>query len=119
MAATTDSFLDLLRPEHIHENVEAWRWSVRRRLVPVRDRLHAEPLHKRDAWLSARAACVVRERDVLLARLNLLSHDVLVSDNVDEVAGRLSRLLVDIEHHRQRLHDLAYDDVEIEIGGSE
>ena len=70
MAATTDSFLDLLRPEHIHDNVEAWRWTVRRRLVPVRDRLHAEPLHQRDAWLSARAACVVRERDALLARLN-------------------------------------------------
>ena len=54
-----------------------------------------------------------------LARLNVLSHDVLVSDDVDEVAVQLSRLLVDIEHHRQRLHDLAYDDVEIEIGGSE
>ena len=27
--------------------------------------------------------------------------------------------LVDIEHHVQRLHDLAYDDVELEIGGSE
>jgi KaiC/GvpD/RAD55 family RecA-like ATPase len=51
--------------------------------------------------------------------LNVLSHDVLVSDDVDEVAVQVSRLLVDIEHHRQRLHDLAYDDVEIEIGGSE
>ena len=119
MPTTTDSFHDLLRPEHVHENVEAWRWTVRRRLVPVRDRLHAEPLHRRDAWLSARAARVVRERDTLLARLNVLSHDVLVSDDVDEVATALSRLLVDIEHHRQRLHDLAYDDVELEIGGSE
>jgi hypothetical protein len=119
MAATTDSFLTLLRPEQVHENVEAWRWTVRRRLVPVRDILVAEPLHKRDAWLSARAACVVRERDALLERLNRLAHEVLVAEDVDEVAAQLSRLLVDIEHHRQRLHDLAYDDVELEIGGSE
>lgn len=119
MAATTDTLNDLLRPEQVHDNVEAWRWTVRRRLVPVRDRLHAEPLHKRDAWLSARAACVVRERDALLARLNVLSHEVLVSDDVDDVANQLSRLLGDIERHRRRLHDLAYDDVEIEIGGSE
>ena len=61
----------------------------------------------------------LQEDVALLARLNVLSHDVLVSDDVDEVAIQLGRLLVDIEHHRQRLHDLAYDDVEIEIGGSE
>ncbi len=29
------------------------------------------------------------------------------------------RLLTDINHHLQRLHDLAYDDVELELGGSE
>ena len=119
MVTTTDSFLDLLRPEQVHDNVDAWRWTVRRRLVPVRDRLVAEPLHRRDAWLSARAACVVRERDALLERLHRLSHEVLVAVDVEAVASRLGRLLVDIEHHRQRLHDLAYDDVELEIGGSE
>ena len=83
MAATTDSFLDLLRPQHVHDNVDAWRWTVRRRLVPVRDLLVAEPLHRRDAWLSARAACVVRERDALLERLHDLSHQVLVATDVD------------------------------------
>jgi len=119
MATTTDSFLDLLRPEQVRDNVDAWRWTVRRRLVPVRDRLVAEPLHRRDAWLSARGACVVRERDALLARLHHLSHEVLVAPDVEAVAAQLSRLLGDIEHHRQRLHDLAYDDVELEIGGSE
>jgi hypothetical protein len=121
MAAMTDTFHDLLRPEHAPHpaQVDAWRWTVRRRLVPVRDRLMEEPLHRRDAWLSARAEGVVRERDALLERLHRLSHQVLVADEVDEVAAALSRLLVDIEHHRQRLHDLAYDDVEIEIGGSE
>jgi hypothetical protein len=48
-----------------------------------------------------------------------LSSQLLVSPDVDAVADQLSRLLVDIEHHRQRVHDLAYDDVELEIGGSE
>jgi len=62
---------------------------------------------------------VGRERDALLARLHHLTHEVLVATDVDAVAAQLSRLLVDIEHHRQRLHDLAYDDVELEIGGSE
>src|SRR5690242_21803326 len=107
MAAMTDTFHDLLRPEHAPHpaQVDAWRWTVRRRLVPVRDRLHAEPLHRRDAWLSARAARAVRERDSLLARLDVLGHEVLVSDDVDAVTAALNRLLVDIEHHRQRLHD--------------
>ena len=61
----------------------------------------------------------MRERDALLVRLHHLSHEVLVAPDVEAVAAQLSRLLGDIEHHRQRLHDLAYDDVELEIGGSE
>jgi len=43
----------------------------------------------------------------------------LVAPDVDDLAARLHRLLVDIAHHHQRVHDLAYDDVELEIGGSE
>ena len=72
MAATADTFQDLLRPEHAPRpaQVDAWRWTVRRRLVPVRDRLLDEPLHRRDAWLSGRAEGVVREREALLARLH-------------------------------------------------
>ena len=31
----------------------------------------------------------------------------------------MKRLLTDISHHFQRLHDLAYDEVELELGGSE
>ena len=33
--------------------------------------------------------------------------------------AELKRLLTDISHHFQRLHDLAYDEVELELGGSE
>jgi hypothetical protein len=48
-----------------------------------------------------------------------LASQVLVAPDVDDLADRLNRLLVDIAHHHQRVHDLAYDDVELEIGGSE
>jgi hypothetical protein len=119
MTATTSTLDDLLRPAHGRDNLGAWRWSVRRRLVPVRDRLLREHPTRREAWLSARHSRALRERDHLLHRLDQLSSQLLVSPDVDAVADQLSRLLVDIEHHRQRVHDLAYDDVELEIGGSE
>ena len=31
----------------------------------------------------------------------------------------VQRLLTDLEHHVQRLHDLVYDSVSLELGGSE
>ena len=74
----------------------------------------------REAWLSARAARTLRERDELLARLNTPGvPGAGVAATSTTCADRLSRLLVDIAHHHQRVHDLAYDDVELEIGGSE
>jgi hypothetical protein len=119
MTAMTSTLDDLLRPAHSRDNLGAWRWNVRRRLVPVRERLVREHPTRREAWLSARHTRALRERDDLLARLDHLSSLLLVAPDVDEVAGQLSRLLVDIQHHAQRVHDLAYDDVELEIGGSE
>ena len=119
MTAMTASLDDLLRPQHVRDNLGAWRWSVRRQLVPVRDRLRREHPDRGEAWLSARASRTLRERDELLTRLNTLTSQVLVSPDVDDLADRLNRLLVDIAHHHQRVHDLAYDDVELEIGGSE
>jgi hypothetical protein len=121
MTATTVSLADLLRPGTVRDSDSpgAWRWSVRRQLVPVRDRLLREHPARREAWLSARATRALRERDELLARLNGLTAQVMVADDLEHLAERLSRLLVDLEHHHQRVHDLAYDDVELEIGGSE
>ena len=119
MTAMTATLDEVLRPDYVRENVGAWRWSVRRQLVPVRDRLLREHPVRREAWLSARASRALRERDELLTRLNGLASQVLVAADVDDLADRLSRLLVDIAHHHQRVHDLAYDDVELEIGGSE
>jgi hypothetical protein len=118
MATTPGLLDDLLRAPELGEP-GAWRWNVRRQLVPVREGLLREHSPRRDAWLSARASQALRERDALLARLNDLSSQVLVTTDVAGLAAQLSRLLVDIEHHAQRLHDLAYDNVELEIGGSE
>lgn len=123
MQTTTTSTLDdLLRPECARGGpgeLAAWRWSVRRQLVPVRDRLAREHPARGDAWLSARASRTLRERNQLAARLNALAAQVLVTDDVDDLVARLSRLLRDITRHLQRLDDLAWDDVELEIGGSE
>lgn len=124
MTAINASLDDLLRPTYVRQHADrehagAWRWSVRRHLVPVRDRLLREHPDRREAWLSARATRALRERDDLLARLNGLTSQVMVATDIADLADRLSRLLGDIEHHHQRVHDLAYDDVELEIGGSE
>lgn len=74
-------------------------------LADVLDRLAAEsPAY--GGWLAARSQGVDRERQALLARLTVLR-------------GDLDRLLVDVDHHLQRQRDLAWDEVELELGGSE
>lgn len=95
-----------------------WRWSVRQQMAGVRDVLMREaPIQ--NAWLTARGGAVMRERNLLLSRLSALGPVVLETEEVDEVRTQLRRLLADIGHHIQRIHDLAYDDVELELGGSE
>ncbi|MBD8868116.1 hypothetical protein [Nocardioides donggukensis] len=97
----------------------AWRWEVRRAMAAVRDSLVAESPHAREVWLVAREHSVLRERRALLARLAALGPAVLDSPDPDRVRHQLARLVADVAHHRQRMHDLAYDEVELEIGGSE
>lgn len=96
-----------------------WRWTVRRRLVAVRDALVAERAGPRDGWLAARAGAVLRERNALLARLAELAPRVLAEPEVEPLRIELKRLVADIDHHFQRIRDLAWDDVEMELGGSE
>jgi hypothetical protein len=96
-----------------------WRWSVRRHMVPVRDALEREHLDPDDSALSARHGKSARDRAALLRRLAAYGPKVLETADVDDVREGLKRLLVDIDHYVQRLHDLAYDEVEEEIGGSE
>ena len=88
-------------------------------MVPLRDELAREPDAAADGWLSARRVRSARERAALLERLNDIGPQVLESPRVDEVRDQIRRLLTDIDRHLQRVHDLAYDEVELEIGGSE
>ncbi|MFN3602915.1 MAG: hypothetical protein ACK4UY_16150 [Dietzia sp.] len=96
-----------------------WRWVVRQRMAAVRDVLVNEPAFAVDGWLAAREGSVLRERNALLGRLSVLGPQVLESPDAEAVRGELKRLLHDVGHYLQRRHDLAYDDVEIELGGSE
>ena len=96
-----------------------WRWSVRQRMGAVRDALIAETGQGGEGWLAAREVGLLRERTALLSRLSALGPQVLENEDVDEVRTELHRLLVDVSHHVQRVNDLAYDEVELELGGSE
>ena len=72
-----------------------------------------------DGWLAARGGATLRERSALLTRLNSLGEQVLVEADPERVAVDVRRLINDVQHHVQRVSDLAYDEVEIELGGSE
>jgi hypothetical protein len=96
-----------------------WRWTVRQRMAAVRDALVAEVGDPDDGWLAARGGTAFRERNALLGRMVELGPFVLESPDVEAVRLELKRLLADVGRHVQRLNDLAYDEVELELGGSE
>ena len=96
-----------------------WRWKVRQHLAGIRDMLVNESTWHEDSWLAARGGTVLRERNMLLARVSVLGPKVLQNPDVAELRRDLQRLVTDVAHHLQRLHDLAYDEVEYEVGGSE
>lgn len=96
-----------------------WRWLVRHRLAAVRDALDSERSRGGDAWLAAREQTLHRERDGLVRRIADLGPLVLESPDVEAVCAELHRLVGALERYRQRLNDLVYDSVALEIGGSE
>ena len=100
-------------------SVGNWRWTVRQRMAAVRDALAGEAGDPEDGWLAARGGTAFRERNILLGRMSALGPQVLENPDVDRVRAELRRLVADIGRHVQRLNDLVYDDVELELGGSE
>lgn len=96
-----------------------WRWTVRQQLSALRDQLMVEAQSQDNEWLAARRGVVVRERNHLLLRMSEIGSLVLENPDVDDLRNQLRRLLADVHRHLQRVSDLAYDDVEIELGGSE
>jgi hypothetical protein len=100
-------------------SVGQWRWRVRRQMAALRDALVAEAGNGAEGWTAAREGGMLRERNALLVRMGALGPRVLEHPDPDVVHLDLQRLLVDVAHHAQRLSDLAYDEVELELGGSE
>ena len=96
-----------------------WRWSVRRQLSEVKESLSQPQGPPREAWLAARAGLSNRDRFQLQARIVALSAGVLDKRDVEAIVHETRRLLGDLEHHLQRVHDLVYDSVSLELGGSE
>lgn len=98
---------------------DSWRWRARELLADLRDVLVTDSPTTSDGWLAARRAGIIRERDALLARLGTLGVRLLQEPAVGAIRSELNRLVVDVEHHLQRRRDLAWDEVELELGGSE
>lgn len=96
-----------------------WRLMTRNQLAAVREALSDERFASWDGWLAARSSGSDRERQQLLGRIGALGSGLLDRLDTDRVASEVRRLLLDVEHYRQKVHDLVYDSVSMEIGGSE
>lgn len=98
---------------------QMWRWLVRHRITSVLDALAGENTRAVDAWLASRQSSLVRERDSLLLKLNRLGAQVVEAADVEQVQTELKRVVTELGRHHQRLNDLVYDTVALELGGSE
>lgn len=105
--------LDTPRRHHM------WRWLVRHRLAGVKEALTLEHSRVGDAWLAARQVTLARERDQLLRKLTRIGPEVLEAPDVESVRQELLRVIADLDRHRQRLNDLVYDTVSLELGGEQ
>lgn len=85
----------------------------------VRDALMSETSGTDDDWLTARGGMGFRERNALLARLGELGARVLEEPDVAALQDEVGRLVIDVTHHVQRVHDLAHDDGALGLGDSE
>lgn len=94
----------------------SWRGIVRQRISGVHDALTGED-RSDEAWLAARENNLSRERHHLVARVDALSRSA--GNNPERFQHDVRRLLTDLAHHRQRVNDLVYDSVAMDLGGSE
>lgn len=120
--ATLEATISSLRAVLDDPDAPHWRWRLRRHLSLVREALGQDPAQEpgrsSDGWLAARSGVNERERRHLLSRIAALGPRVLERVE-DDVAADVRRLLTDLEHYQQRAHDLVYDSVALELGGSE
>lgn len=119
MQAALTGLNQALDSPRIHGALEPWRRAVGDSMLILRECLTREAAVADDGWLADRSRLMQRERRALLGRLSALRVRIEHAIEVDPLRMELKRLLVDVNHHVQRVHDLAYDEVEMEIGGSE
>lgn len=98
---------------------QMWRWLVRHRISAVLDALTAENMRASDAWLASRQNGLQRDREALLLKLDHLAGQVVDAADVEPVRTDLKRIVAELGRHRQRLNDLLYDSVALDLGGSE
>jgi hypothetical protein len=96
-----------------------WRWNLRRRLSDVKEALGDPGAYGVEAWLLGREVTSNRCRRQLQTRVATLAAGVLDRLDAATITTELRRLQTDLEHYVQRLHDLLYDSVALELGGSE
>ena len=97
---------------------DAWRWRARQQLSKVRELLSQVP-NPSAPEVAARSLATYLQRQNLMARIGALGPRITSSVEVDTVAEDVRRLVSDLVHHVQRVNDLAWDAVELELGGSE
>ena len=119
MATLEESIAGLRKALVLPMQQQGWGWLVRQRMSVVKEALTDEAGPAAEAWLAAREGALLRERNALLAQLAKLGPLVLEGHDREGLRNRLLRLLHDLERHRQRLSDLLYDSVALELGGSE
>jgi hypothetical protein len=120
VAMTLESAIsDLQRTLTGSRTTANWRALTRQQLAAVREALSDERFASFDGWLAARSGTTDRERQQLLGRISALGAGLLDRLDTERVASEVKRLLLDVEHYRQKVHDLVYDSVSMEIGGSE
>ena len=96
-----------------------WQAVVRQQLHGLDQALTAEHTATTETWLHARARHLHHERTRLQRRLDRLAGSLGEATSLEPLRQELMRLLRDIQHHHQRVNDLAYDAVARDVGGSE
>ncbi len=102
---------------------QSWRFLVRKRLARVEEALaadhDAERATESEPWLEPRAAQLHREQVRLRSRTSVLAATVHEATDLGAVRESLGRLVADLQHHLQRVNDLTYDAVDLDVGGSD
>jgi hypothetical protein len=96
---------------------QTWHGLVRQRMASVHEALISERSRLGDSWQAAREGHLHRERKHLVDRMRMLDSSDDLSPEL--LSAEVRRLITDLEHHRQRVNDLVYDSVSMDIGGSE